>query len=232
MAGRRLLHSPSLQKTQPGAPDATESPRHARRLFLIGLGLWTLLFTTSSAFIYMEQARIVHASITGSAGRTAFFARIDLLVNIVGLVSQVFLTSRVLALLGVGGAAAMLPAVTLAGAIVLFLKPTITTLLWFQVVRRAVDYAVARPSREIFYTVVDRSEMLRAKGFIDMAVYRAGDAAGAWAYGLLASLPVLSASTQLAIVPLSAVWFLLSLGLGRAMHAQHNGQNSDCFKVS
>ena len=82
-----------------------------------------------------------------------------------------------------------LPAVTLAGAIVLAARPTLATVQWFQVVRRAVDYAIARPSREVFYTAVGRAELLGAKGLIDTAVYRAGDAAGAWAYGLLAAVP-------------------------------------------
>ena len=43
---------------------------------------------------------------------------------------------------------------TLAGVVVLVLRPTVATVQWFQVARRAVDYAIARPSREVFYTVV------------------------------------------------------------------------------
>jgi AAA family ATP:ADP antiporter len=151
------------------------------------------------------------------AARTAFFARIDLLVNLLGLAVQVVLTGRALRLLGAGGAAAVLPAVTLLGAIVLAFQPTVLTVQWFQVIRRAVDYAIARPSREVLYTVVDRAALLRAKGWIDTAVYRAGDAAGAWAYGLLAALPGVSGAASLAVVPLSLGWIVLSLNLGRAM---------------
>ncbi len=191
--------------------------RPSRQLYLVGLGLWTLLFTTSSAIVYMEQARIVDASISDPSARTALFARIDLLVNMTGLILQLLVTGRTLALLGAGGSAALLPAVTLAGAIVLALRPTVATVQWFQVVRRAVDYAIARPSREVFYTVVDRAELSRTKGLIDTAVYRAGDAAGAWAYGLLAALPGLAWAAPLAVVPLSLGWIVLSLSLGRAL---------------
>jgi AAA family ATP:ADP antiporter len=127
------------------------------------------------------------------------------------------LTGRVLAWLGAGGSAALLPAVTLAGAIVLALRPTIATVQWFQVARRAVDYAIARPSREVFYTVLGRSELTRTKGLIDTAIYRAGDAAGAWAYGLLVAIPRLSWAAPLGIVPLSILWIVVSLGLGRAL---------------
>jgi AAA family ATP:ADP antiporter len=179
--------------------------------------LWTLLFTTTSAVVYMEQARIVNAALDDPAARTAFFARIDLLVNLLGLAVQFTFTGRALALLGAGGTTALLPVVTMAGIVVLVLNPTVATVKWFQVVRRAVDYALARPGREVFYTVVGRSELLRTRGLIDTAVYRAGDAAGAWAYGLLAAVPGVPEAAPLAVVPLSLAWIALSLGLGRAM---------------
>jgi AAA family ATP:ADP antiporter len=223
LAARRLRASPGVFRSDPvGCIDDGTRPewRPSRELYLTGLGLWTLLFTISSAFVYMEQARIVDAFISSAADRTAFFARIDLLVNLAGLVMQVFLTGRVLGAIGAGGASAMLPIVTLAGCIVLALRPTVGMLEWFQVIRRAVDYAIARPSREVFYTVVTRTELSRTKCLIDTAVYRAGDVVGAWSYGLLAALPGVSFAAPLAIVPLSVVWIALSLGLGRALHAR------------
>ncbi len=221
LAARRLFAPSSSPEPEPSSPLGDDSTQHDKRpkrsLYLVGLGLWTLLFTISSAFIYMEQARIVEGSIASPAARTAFFARIDLLVNLLSLALQVSVTGWALAILGAGGSAAILPAVTLIGSIVLVLRPTVATVQWFQVGRRAVDYAIARPSREVFYTAVGRDELLRVKGLIDTTVYRAGDAAGAWAYGLLAALPGLSQAAPLAVVPLSVFWFVLSLGLGRAM---------------
>ncbi|MDR3618122.1 MAG: hypothetical protein P4L85_02140 [Paludisphaera borealis] len=218
-AGRRTTATTRLSRpdVDPEAEASSLRPQARGGLYLACLGLWTLLFTTTSAFVYLEQARIVEASIHDPAVRTALFARIDLLVNVFGLVMQVVLTAWILKKLGVGGAAAMLPAVTLVGMIALSLRPTVATVQWFQVARRAMDYAVARPSREVFYTVVPSRELMRAKGLIDTAVYRAGDAAGAWAYGLLAAAPGMSRAAPTAVVALSVVWFALSLGLGRAM---------------
>jgi AAA family ATP:ADP antiporter len=225
-----LLASSRLVKTSPSSECATRaipmgSPLEAagcdrgpgRSGYLAGLVLWTLLFTTTSAVVYMEQARIVSASLGNPATRTAFFARIDLLVNLLGLAVQFTLTGRALALLGAGGTTAILPVVTMLGVIVLVLNPTVATIKWFQVIRRAVDYALARPGREVYYTVVGRAELLRTKGLIDTAVYRAGDAAGAWAYGLLTALPGVPDAAPLAVVPLSLAWIALSLGLGRSM---------------
>ena len=230
-AARRLRATVSAgpPKPEPGLrnDELTRIERRpSRELYLTGLGLWTLLFTISSAFVYMEQARIVDAFIDNPGERTAFFARIDLLVNLTGLVVQVFLTARILGAIGAGGAAAMLPIVTLAGCIVLALRPNVGTLEWFQVIRRAVDYAVARPSREVFYTVVTRAELSRTKCLIDTAVYRAGDALGAWAYGLLAALPGVYCTAPLAVVPISIAWIALSLGLGRALRQRSDSSGS------
>jgi AAA family ATP:ADP antiporter len=138
-------------------------------------------------------------------------------VNLLGLLLQVSVSGRVLAALGAGGATALLPAVTLTGVVLLYLRPGVATLQWFQVVRRGVDYAIARPGREVFCTVLGRDEMLRSKGLIDTAVYRAGDAAGAWAYGALAAMPGLGPAAPLAVIPISLGWIVLSLALGRAM---------------
>jgi AAA family ATP:ADP antiporter len=218
LAGRRLLDpSHRIDLESPPRPDGDAPRQPGPPFYQMGLGLWTFLFTTTSAFVYMEQARIVDASIVDAADRTAFFARIDLLVNALGLILQISVTGRILACLGAGGAAAILPALTLAGAIVLALRPTVATVQWFQVIRRAADYAIARPSREVFYTALGRGELSRTKSLIDTAVYRAGDAAGAWAYGLIATIPGLSWAAPLGIVPLSMLWIVVSLALGRSL---------------
>jgi ATP:ADP antiporter, AAA family len=221
LAARRLLRPSDRAGREPWPPAETVAvPEGPGRAYTIGLGLWTVLFTTTSAFVYMEQARIVDASLSDAAARTALFARIDLLVNLTGLILQVSLTGRILALLGAGGAAALLPAITIAGSIVLALRPTVGTIQWFQVARRAVDYAIARPSREVFYTALGPAALVRTKGLIDTAVYRAGDVAGAWTYGLLAAMPAASWVAPLGVIPLSILWIAVSLGLGRA-HRRH-----------
>ena len=51
-----------------------------------------------------------------------------------------------------------------------------------QVLRRAGDYAITRPAREMLYVVLGREEKYKAKSFVDTVVYRGGDAVSAWAY--------------------------------------------------
>lgn len=48
------------------------------------------------------------------------------------------------------------------------------------VVRRAGEYALVRPGREMLYTVVPPDQKYKAKNFIDTVIYRGGDAVSAW----------------------------------------------------
>jgi len=50
----------------------------------------------------------------------------------------------------------------------------------FQVLRRAGNYALSQPARQVLYTVVSREDRYKAKNFIDTAVYRAGDQVECW----------------------------------------------------
>src|SRR4029078_8067234 len=110
---------------------------------------------------------------------------------------------------------AILPLLPLLGFSTLALMPTVATLVVFQVLRRSCDYAVARPTREVLYTVVPREDRYKAKTFIDTVVYRAGDQIGAWSYALVALLgfapPILAA---IAIV-LALLWLINAWWLGR-----------------
>ena len=49
-----------------------------------------------------------------------------------------------------------------------------------ELVRRISEYALARPSREMLFTVVDQESKYKAKNVIDTVVYRFGDLSAAW----------------------------------------------------
>jgi AAA family ATP:ADP antiporter len=101
------------------------------------------------------------------------------------------------------------------GFAALALAPTIAVLVVLQVVRRAGNFALARPTRELLYTVLPREDKYKAKSFIDTVVYRAGDQIGSWSYLLLSSFGLGIAGIALAAVPLSAAWLGSAVWLGR-----------------
>ena len=183
--------------------------------YLVNVSLFMLLFTVTSTFLYLQQAGIVDRSISGRAARTAFLATIDLCVNILTLPIQLFLTGRVLALLGMALTLGLLPALTIIGFGALALMPTITAVAVFQVLRRAGDFAITRPTREGLFTVLPREDRFKAKSFIDTVVYRVGDQIGAWSVALLRGLGFGGAEVALFAVPLAALWLVDALWLGR-----------------
>jgi len=186
-----------------------------RSRYLLGIVLYMLLFTTTSTFAYLEQARIVAAHSTSPEARTAIFARIDLLVNIVTLVVQAFFTGRLIRRIGVGPTQSILPLVSLVGFAAMAFQPVLGVLMAFQVARRSADYAAAKPAREVLYTVLDREEKYKAKSFIDTFVYRGGDALAGWFYSLVTAGGDPATRVVLAALPLTALWVVVCLRLGR-----------------
>ena len=221
--GRLSRLSPALHR-QP-ATDGAEAPiggsvfagiTHAfRSRYLVNVSLFLLLFAITSTFLYSQQAGIVLSSFSDRGGQTQFFARVDQLVNVLTLAVQLFLTGRILLLLGVALTLGVLPALTVIGFGALALLPTIAVLAVFQVLRRAADYAIARPTREVLFTVIPREDRYKAKSFIDTVVYRTGDQVGIWSATLLRMVGLSTAGVALVAIPLAALWLLNALWLGR-----------------
>ena len=221
--GRLSRLSPALHR-DPAVATTDEAPiggsifagitRAFGSRYLINVSLFVLLFTVTSTILYFQQAGIVSHGIRGRGAQTAFFATVDLCVNILTLGIQLFVTGRLVVLLGVALTLGLLPALTLIGFGALALMPTITAVAVFQVLRRAGDYAITRPTREVLFTVVPREDRFKAKSFIDTVVYRAGDQIGAWSVALLRGAGLGIAEMALVALPLAGLWFIDALWLG------------------
>ncbi|MBK8595877.1 MAG: MFS transporter [Holophagales bacterium] len=187
----------------------------SRSGYLLAISLFLLLFAVSSTFLYFEQARIVKAALADSAQRTAFFARIDLWVNLLAAFTQVFLSGRIVRALGVGGTLVALPVLTAAGFVALAVSPTTGVLVLVMVSRRAGNFALFRPAREVLFTVLPREEKYAAKNFVDTFVYRFGDVVGAFADKGLRALGAMGATLAGLFLPVAVAWALLAAWLGR-----------------
>ncbi len=157
-----------------GIRNATSSP------YLLGISLYMLLFTTLSTVLYFQLAGIVDRSLADRAARTAFFARVDLLTNGLALVLQLFAFGNLVRVLGLTVTLGVLPAISVAGFAILGTVPAVAVVVVFQAVRRAGEFAIARPAREVLFIVLPREDRYKAKNFIDTVVYRLGDQVGAW----------------------------------------------------
>ncbi|MDZ4347327.1 MAG: MFS transporter [Candidatus Binatia bacterium] len=193
--------------------------------YLINVSGFILLFAITSTFLYFQQAEIAKLSFADRGARTVFFARVDLWVNVLTLGAQLFLTGRVLRWFGVALTLAALPLLSIIGFGALALAPTVAVLVVYQVVRRAGNFAFARPTREVLFTVVPREDKYKAKSFIDTVVYRLGDQVGAWSYAGLGLLGMGMTGIAIVAVPISLLWLLNGLWLGRRQDEMALAQN-------
>lgn len=186
-----------------------------RSPYLLGICVYIWLYTTLSTFLYFEQAHIVANAFTESASRARLFAYMDLAVNTLTVIGQVLLTARVIARFGMAITLALIPAVVALGFLVLAAFPALAVLVVFQVIRRAGNFAVARPAREILFTVVAREEKYKSKNFIDTVVYRGGDAVSGWVFTGLTGAGLGLSGIALVAAPLALVWLYTGVALGR-----------------
>jgi len=193
----------------------------ARSPYLFGLAAAIMLYTATSTWAYFQQSTLAGAALKTTADRTVFLSNLEIWVNTITLLIQVFLTGRLLKWFGVALTLVSLPVVSMIGFAAMAIAPSLTMLAFFQVGRRAAAYALMRPSREILFTVLKREDKYKVKSVTDTLGYRVGDQLGAWSYGGLGPNGLqlsLNAISWIA-VPVTAGWCVLSIWLARKQAA-------------
>ena len=148
-------------------------------LMFFGVGVGTLL--------YNEQAAIAR-KLLDDATRTAYYARLDLAVNLLTIFIQVFLTRWLMRRFGIAPLL-LVPATAILLGFALLAASPLPLLIWVvQVVTRASEFSLAKPARETIYTRVEREARYKAKAVIDTAVYRGADLTFVWAHKAVAAL--------------------------------------------
>ena len=186
-----------------------------RSPYLLGLVAFMLLHTSAATLLYFEQGRIVTGSYADVGSRTQFFAMVDLLVSALTLICQLLLTAPLIRLLGIGGALLVMPLATVVAFGVMALAPVPASVALAQGLRRAVEFGIVRPAREVLWTVVSREEKYKAKNVIETLVYRGGDAASGWLSAGLTAVGAGFGLVALAVVPVAGMWGGLCLWLAR-----------------
>jgi len=182
--------------------------------YLMGIAAFIALMTFVSTMLYFQQASLVADAFANRGERTAFYARVDLVVSALTIVFQIYLTARIIKWLGVGLTLAIVPILMAMGFVLLGLYPTLTVLVVIQVIYRAGRYGLTKPAREILWTVLGREAKYKSKPFLDAAVYRGGDLLSGWIYTGLAALGLSIGAIALTAAPVAGLWTLLAFKLG------------------
>ena len=183
--------------------------------YLLAIGLFILLYVVMNTFIYFELRKMMGDF--DRDVRTQIWGGIDLAVNSIAFVTALFATGRLATRFGMSTTLAIIPALMVGGWLVVALSPVLAVMAGLQVARRAGNYAVTRPGREILFTAVDADTRFKAKPVIDIVVYRGGDMLTAWFYtALTATLSLGTAGIAVVSAVVAAIWAGAGIFLGRA----------------
>jgi AAA family ATP:ADP antiporter len=145
-----------------------------------------------------------------------FYANFFTVVNLAGLLMQLFVVSRVLKYLGIRIALLVLPVIALGGYFIIAFYPILTAVRWAKTAENATDYSLQNTVRQVLFLPTTREEKYKAKQAIDTFFWRAGD--------VLSAVLVAVGTTWLAFqtrhfaifnMALVGVWIALALLIGR-----------------
>ena len=186
---------------------------------LLGIGIFIVLYSGLSTFVYFAIKNIL--TDIDQDTRTQIWAGIDLAVNVLAVFTAMFGTSRLAKRFGLSVTLALVPGIIILGMFILALSPILWVVVGLQIVRRAGEYAITKPAREMLFTLVDRESRFKAKSVIDVVVYRAGDIFWAWGFTGLTQVLGLGLGAIAAIGGFVAIlWTALALRLGRAFDVE------------
>jgi AAA family ATP:ADP antiporter len=218
---RLLALGDDVQRSSVGRP-LSGNPFDGFRLlvqsrFLLLLALFLLLMTWISTIVYIQLSDLIAHAFPSHDARTKAFGSIELAVNCCALVIQLLGTGRLIARFGVGPALLLNPVIMVLAFLAIAFSPVLLVLGSMQILRRVAEYAIAKPAREMLFTVVDQQSRYKAKNVIDTVVYRFGDATASWLSSVI--LPHGIGALAIFGVGVSALWFPVAWMLGKRYEA-------------
>ena len=182
--------------------------------YLLGIGLFILMYVTMSTFIYMEQREMLAAF--DRPKRAQILGGIDLAVNSLAIVTALFVTNRFTTKFGMAVTLSIIPILMIGGWLMVAAVPLLFVVIGLQIARRAGNYAVTKPGREMLFTLVNDEVRYKTKPVIDIVVYRGGDMAMAWFHTALREVFALSLTGVAFVAALIAgIWAIAGIYLGR-----------------
>jgi len=197
-----------------------------RYLLLIALLLLVLNWvnTTGEYILGKTVAAAAEAAVAnGGAGGLStsefigrFYSNFFLGVNLLGVVLQLFVVSRLLKYAGVRLALLVLPLIAVGGYTLLAFAPVLGLVRWVKTAENATDYSLQNTVRNVLFLPTTREQKYKAKQAIDSFFVRAGD--------VLSAILIYVGTSQFGFGPgqfarvnlaLALVWVGLAVAVGR-----------------
>jgi len=241
-ARKHKLENPPSSRTEVGEDEPLREGGafalvfRSRYLLLIALLMLVLNWVNTTGEYILGRTVLTAAEQTladGTAGGLSkeeliggFYADFFTVVNLAGLLLQLFVVSRVLKYLGVGAAIMILPLIALGGYLIAAFYPVLAIVRWAKTAENATDYSLQNTVRQVLFLPTTREQKYKAKQAIDTFFVRAGD--------VLSAVLVFAGTTWLALttkgfalfnVALVTLWLVLAILIGR--HYRHLTQPTE-----
>lgn len=200
-----------------------------RNRYLLGIAFLMLLLNLVNTNGEYLLGRTVKAAAAGAVAAGAadglserefigrFYSQFFSVVNIVGLLAQMFLVSRIIKFVGVRVALLVLPAIAVGGYSLLAFYPVLSVVRAAKTAENATDYSLNNTVRNILFLPTTREQKYKAKQAIDTFFVRAGDVLSSGLVFLGTTVLVLG-TRQFALVNLglAVIWLALAGLVGGA----------------
>ena len=214
--GNRNLY-PSSSKSAIGGNPFHGFAEFVTNPYLLGIGLFIVLYTGIGSFVYLEQKNLL--STYSRADRATIYGIRDALTNTITFGLAFFVTGRLVPRLGMSVALAVVPMIMFVGMLVLAISPVLVAALTLWIARSAGNYGLVRPCREMLFTRVNRESLFKTKPVIDIVAYRGGDVVMGWFFaGLTHGLGMSMVGVSLVGAGIAVLWGCVGLFLGRSFN--------------
>ena len=176
------------------------------KLKMKGITIFVLLYTAVSTLLYFQQAHIVEDVFATTEERIVYFAHIDLTVNVLSALMQMFFTYKIIEYVGMSLILTSLPIIIAAGLLLIGVQTGLWAVAATLVMHRVGNFSLLRPCREILFASCTAQNRYHSKIVIDTAVYRGGDAMSGWLFAGLLSSGVSTPIIALCVSPLALLW--------------------------
>ena len=176
------------------APSKTETAKHSKAFALVFKTRYLLLMAvmlmlanwvnTTGEYILgnIVKHHATELVASGQAGGLTegqiigdFYSKYFTYINVLSLILQLFVVSRIVKYLGIGWAVMILPFISLGAYNVLAFIPTLTFVLMAKVAENSTDYSLNNTVRNMLFLPCSYEEKFSAKQAIDSFFVRMGD---------------------------------------------------------
>jgi len=195
-----------------------------RQRYLLYIALLMIVLNTVNTVGEFLLASLVESeavkAIAGAAAGTteanwigSFMARFQANVNLLGLVLQMFVVSRIFKYIGVRGALFIQPGIALLSYTSMAFFPVLSIVRVAKTMENSSDYSIQNTTRQALFLPTSREAKYKAKQAIDAFFVRFGDMLQAVVVFIGTTLAFTTQHYALLNIAMTAVWFALAVGI-------------------